>query len=280
MRVLRILAVAGLTVVTSVANAAIVTQWSYQVTSSFVTASTVFSAGGGTTTNTTSLIAWGIPFGQPNQSSLEITGNPATGLINTTTPPFSTPLLVDGEIGPTQTFTHNNFPIEFSPNQSALLLSTQISTTLDLKPNIPNQPDLGPFPSITFGIKFKETLNGGPCPVDAPPCPDIFVLEGNFNPFTFSYDTDGAGPDPAQLYFVQIFPLAGTPLSPLSDAACAAAGSPNGCIGFITQENQSNHVQFAFALTTEPFGVPEPGVLALFALGLVGLGFTVRRRQV
>jgi len=312
MRVLKTLAVAGVAAgaaaMGSMANAVIVNTWSYVVTSQFVLGSECFvnslvdptaQQGLGCPTSTPdplftsvapdgSSVSWGVPFGQPPQSSLVISKSPATGKINTTTPPFSVPLFADGEIGPTQIFTHNNNVVLPPALDFITVLTTLSLTPIDPLGGAPGQvPPVTPqLPaSFTIPVNFKETINFGACDPPStqnPPvaCPDIFVA-GAFNPFSFSYDFDGIGGDPAQTYFVQIFPIGGSAtLAPLSDAACIKAGASPGCIGFITEEGLSNNVQFAFALTTQPFSlVPEPGTLALFALGLVGLGYMVRRKQ-
>ena len=310
MRVLKTLVAAGVAAcaaVGSVAHATIVDTWSYIVTTQFIVGSECFvdsllpganQQGLGCptptpdplfTSTTPSEVKFGIPAGPQfggngQQSSLVISNSPATGNVNTTKPPFSTPDFVEGEIGLTQVFTHNN-NVVFSPT----LDFVEVRTTLSLTPIVPagglpgQSPPVTPFPPASFDINvnFKETINQEPCdPPGATVCPDIFVA-GQFNAFDFFYDFSPTDDEPAEHYFVQIFPFGGSvQLAQLSPAACAKAGVAPGCIGFVTEENQSNTVQFAFALTTQPFAlVPEPGTLALFAVGLVGLGFAVRRKQ-
>ena len=91
---------------------------------------------------------------------------------------------------------------------------------------------------------------------------------------SFDYD-DGTG---LSTYYVNIFPTTGGVLSVLENSACAAAGQANGCIGFSTPEGQSTTLAFGSTISTEPLQVPEPGMLALLGLGMMGL-FVWRRRQ-
>jgi hypothetical protein len=47
------------------------------------------------------------------------------------------------------------------------------------------------------------------------------------------------------------------------------------CIGFLTEEDKTNELQAGFAISAAR--VPEPGTLAIFGLGLLGLA-SIRRR--
>jgi hypothetical protein len=94
------------------------------------------------------------------------------------------PVDANGQIGRTQTLTHNNWVI--APGSNTLDEATVI-TTLQLQPFSPAGlplPLLGP---LQIPVNFKETPNfgdplGAPC-VDGDPyrCPDIFVVLGGLN---------------------------------------------------------------------------------------------------
>jgi len=142
---------------------------------------------------------------------------------------------------------------------------------------------------ITFGVLFEETTNslsGAACPSGAENalgCGDIFVLSGgllgiptivNGGELAFLIDSfvrDG------YVYDVFLQESLGA-LGVLSDAACTAAGSPSGCIGFTTFEGESNSFQLQFAVLASE-AIPEPATIALLAGSLLLMG-VVRRKKV
>ncbi len=210
------------------------------------------------------------------QSSLEIEATPVGGNVDT---------YLDGGV-PGSTYwgysielTHNNQPI---PGNSDILFSTVLHTTVTLDPTTydPDHADNPPLPPqpFNFDIKFIETSNSNVSPYDG----DIFALVGGFPNFTFSYDDDGSGTNPAQDYFINLFPSDGSVLAELDATAAALAGVPTGTMGFITEEDHSTSLPFAFTISTERIPnnvVPEPTTLLLFGCGLLGLGFYSRRRK-
>ena len=80
----------------------------------------------------------------------------------------------------------------------------------------------------------------------------VFVIDGSGNPF---------------------------PISQLLAGECAAIGLSAGCFGFRTAEAAQTSAQFAFAVTTAPISIPEPGSLALVGLAFAGLAGMRRRKQ-
>ena len=252
------------------ASAAIVPSWSWSQGIAFTSA--VFSAGGGCQTVLPSLVQWG-HCSDPTQQSrvLIIPPNPAT----------DPPLAITSSLLPVPgvTLQHDNNPISAT---FATLTSGTFVSTITLIPTI----GVPPFPApIIAGIPvgFKETLNSNPGPdlihgtADdcgfpegaglSPNCADIFSVPALPPLVTiFSYDSDGAGPDAPVTYSLTAF-AAG--LGPLSAAACATAGMPPGCFGFITLEGISNLMFTGFEIHAL---VPEPASLLLLGAGLLGLG--------
>lgn len=286
-KTLLVAGIAGIAGIASVANAGIVPTWGYSVTSVF-NGNCVFTSGPAPQPNTSCLptaITWGIPDTANGPSHLNIVDSTATGSVNTDLD-GGLPQAINGEIGPTNTFQHHNWPV-FAP----FLLSAEVETTLTLFPNsLAGPPQVGPFPSLTIPVLFKETTNNNvTCANNDPnPCPDIFVIIFDFNSFKFWYDDVNnllsPGPAPGfQEYLVNIFPnpaFNGQLAALDADYCSAVSGAPTPCFGFVTQEGAISEAQYAFSIGTQELTlVPEPGILTLIALGLVGLGFSARRRQ-
>ncbi|MCL6414668.1 THxN family PEP-CTERM protein [Aestuariirhabdus sp. Z084] len=277
------------------ANAIVVTDWNFTLNSAFtafspnpgVTGSNPNAALGGSTT-----IAWGTPSNDANaQSSLSIDNN---GTFNGS---IQTGIGVAGEIVDTSVYTHNNFVITGDSLESATLLDVlTLDPELPVPPATPGPGDAFNAPPLTFAIEFIETPNfwdpaippegNNLCPDGVPHnesgCGDVFVL-----------NVEGAGFDPDTLSFVQLFPFAGELYSASvflqntgtgdgliagSDEACLAAGAEVGCVAMVTAEGVVNEFQAALQIN-HVRTIPEPGVLALMALGLLAMGGLQRKRN-
>lgn len=263
----------------AVANATLVTEWSFNLVSEFGTVgpdAPTFTGGGGAQNTQTDEISWGggggfLP-GSPtiNRSALTIGnsdaltgGNPATGTVMTNT-----------GFGVGTNFTHWNNPIAAG---FATLTGGQLFNTLTLTPSMPFVgPNLPPV-SANFGFSFFETPNAGTCLAGDPNtgnCGDLWgVVNASDLQVFFSFMGEN--------YIANILtvglddqgdPIA-SPIATLSDAQCGGLGLDSGCQGFLTAESQPTTVQFGFTVTA----VPEPHILALF--GLTALGIAVSRRR-
>jgi hypothetical protein len=206
------------------------------------------------------------------QSSLEITPRAQSG------PAAPNPVLRTNETSlPTFDISHSNLVI-YRFDQA--LDSTNLVTNVTLQPRTP----LGdPFTAetLTFLVNFEETRNQDPnCAVGGPDgCSDIFVLNGLEN-LTRTIPGDVFGERFAGVDYLATITLQG--LLELPDAACATAGAPEGCRGFITSENQVNTFTAFFNLSAEVpaiRAVPEPALLSLIGLIASGLGCLGLRRR-
>ncbi len=249
-------ALASASLLSTGASAAVI-EWNYEVVTTWDSA--VFTTGTGTQIQNDTEISWGATGGSTdvpggNRSALFVDNTLSAGSVFT-----------NGPIAPTTVVTHNNNSISAS---FATLTSAMLTTTLNL---VAVDPALGQAfnDSITFNVNFFESPNvAGSCiPGSASVCDDIFVI--SFESLNNSFDFDG------DTYFVSVVTLGGA-LVPLPNATCAAAGAANGCFGFTTPENEATSVPFGIMITTRP--VPAPGALALMGLGLLGLGYSRRRK--
>lgn len=267
------------------AHAALVGSWDYSVETEFTNVNTFTNGGAnGTQSQTGRQVTWGDgPFSDVfvtgsgrsgitmsddagNKAGDDPTVNPQTGVVVTDD------LSLAG-IGKGVWITHHNNPIS-----ADTLLTSQVKTTLQLWA-IPPGNGGGPadvaLPQIDFTIYFAETPNQEPCVVTGPGvsvCNDIFALKASQalnQSFIFGGDQ----------YFVSIFPITGPGLgsfTALTLAECNAAGA--GCVGFTTNEAQDTTIQFGFAVTGKRVDLPEPEMLGLFGLSLLGLVAARRRR--
>jgi len=259
------------------ASAGIVTQWTVGVDAKFLPGTIVDSngntPGGVAISNSDRTLRWGTSTGT-GQSGLDITNSPASNTVTTgigvVLPPVAN-----------VSVTHRNQPIT-----GTTLDKVTLSSTVTLTPFVPALPGL-PSQTLNFLIDFLETPNGATTCADGGAngvgvnvngCGDIFVIDQDALNFSFFYDTDGAGSDPALEYFISFVELTGG-LNPLPQAACTAVGVANPCLGFRTAESTNTTAQFGSLITTERVSVvPEPGMLALLGLGLAAMGFAQRRK--
>jgi hypothetical protein len=261
----------------SQAQAALISSWDFLLEAGF---DSVVPAGinqtgvSGGTLGLPTKLEWGTP----SPSSLELTPTPIIGTVATST--SSSVVWVDGT-----NIIHNNLPVDTG---GTFLSSARILDQIDLTSGADSNVRHNPF----FHINFNETLNfpntSPDCPAvgDANGCKDIFVL----NLLASAIDTEIIDGSLALImdefligdYFYKVAlrsnPEAGfTQLEVLTDAQCEAANATTGCVGTTTFENASNTLALQFTVLANQ--VPEPGILALFGIGMAGLGFARRRKE-
>lgn len=255
----------GLFAATS-AQAAPVTTWGYSVNTQWI-APTTFTGPGGTQIVSANEISWGGDNngGDAGVGNLIVGGGERSGVLVANTAPANAQVTTNGGVSPTARFSHINNPISAS---FGTLLTATVQTTLTLQALNPSGPVLN-LPQLVFNINFAETSNNGNCVVGATSnCDDVFVI--TFGALNNSFNYDGLD------YFVSIVNTSG-PLNPLHPTACAAADAATPCLGFLTREGERTDVDFGILISARPVQIPEPGILGLLGLGMLGL-FLSRRR--
>jgi hypothetical protein len=216
------------------------------------------------------------PTGDPETpDNTLLTGSGSTAIVVQTGIPIAA---TEFQLGPV--LVHNNFVIF-----GASLTSAVAADYVELTPSGGGDTQVQ---QVSFGINFAETLNsltGSACPsgIEANGCGDIFALTTGFGDPAFvnaagpafqidSFAIDGWG------YKVYLQEATGL-IAPLSDAACTAAGGlASGCVGFVTEEEQSNFFQLQFAIFAEELQVPAPATLLLMSGSMLSLAWFRRRK--
>ncbi len=289
---------AGLGFASISANAELITEWNYSNDAGFKEWSSNagqlgIDTGGATADEFDPLfggelpksLAWGTPYGAVNpqliKSSLEI-DDAQSGQVSTS--------VVDGvgalDFVTGTGLTHENWGVTGSTLSSAVLFDG-----LFLQPLAPFVGPALPAPVLEFDVLFEETYNTptndtckygdtkvGEAGINEAGCADLFTLVLD-DGVTFTEVGD-------DIYLQNSFilPIPGfddyvytltTRLQGLTVLDNLDCGPDSTCIGFLTEENQKNELKAAFAISAAQ--VTEPGTLAIFGLGLLGLA-SVRRR--
>jgi hypothetical protein len=274
----RMLAAAGFTLASMfgavAAQAELITTWTWENEAAWVSFAPLGdvtpSGNSGGPIGGATVLSWGVPIdsGNGNQSSLEVEAQ-TTGTITTG---------IDGLPGSTETgsnIIHNNERLKAQSAGGTPSLTSAV--LVDVLRLTAATPDNGAFEELEAGfvIAFRETPNSDdPCEdgsanEDNPNgCGDILVLE-NADLLIQKFVVDE---------YVYTVTLGAQGLGPLSDSACDAAGQANGCIGWVTNERESNQLNPFFTITSALRQVSAPGTLALLGLGLAGLGMSTRRK--
>lgn len=308
-----ILAVSGaLALLSGVANAAIITTWDYKNEAGFADAvtpgsvqKTQFQAQDVLNQDTYKKLSWGDSIdGQPTSSL--VVNSPKSGSLTTVELEDT---LQDSDFVEGTDMTHNNYRIG-GPSSNYLKSATLLdglrltATGWDAGTPFPALP--GNSIQIGLGFDFIETPNrpdSGICvdgntagtdfdnvdPNEGAGCDDYFILQPNPDlaftidalnevvEFKIVVDLLNYGFPPAlaasaDLNTVYEVTTRLTGLTIVNDF-CGNQSTP--CVGFATKELEENTLLAEFAVQA----VPEPASIAIFGLGLFGLGMVARKKR-
>ncbi|MDO6687752.1 MULTISPECIES: THxN family PEP-CTERM protein [unclassified Agarivorans] len=231
-------------------------------------------------------LEWGVPYGAENpalkKSALAIE-EAKEGTVTTSVVDGVGALVFSEGTG----LVHENWGVT-----GDTLVAATLFDGLFLAPTAPVAFPLAPAPVLQFGVIFEETYNTptndickyeptqlvGAAGINQEGCSDLFTLVlGPDVTYTEVGDdiylqNSFVLPIPGYDDYVYTLTTRLQGLEVLGDIDCG----PNAtCIGFLTEEDKTNELKAGFAISAAQ--VTEPGTLAIFGLGLLGLA-SVRRR--
>jgi hypothetical protein len=277
-----VIGLAGGLLVAAQVSAAPIISWDWTLDSAWtdynpkpgVTPSGVVSGVTDTGNGVWDTLTWGVG---TNETGLNPGALPSSVIINnpnldSTTASADTLVLVDQGNG---TWTDQVNGTRFTHNNNVLTAGSATLTDMILTELFRIGPQFGPLgPGILspFNAAFLETPNTntlGQCTnaqTSLVPCDDLFVI---LNPSALSVSF------PVGDGYTYTLDVTVDGLTPLGADCANFAGAQANCAGLITEEASSNEFQFLIRLTASK--IPEPSILGLMGLGLLGLGY--RRRQ-
>ncbi|WP_432452671.1 MULTISPECIES: THxN family PEP-CTERM protein [unclassified Agarivorans] len=282
------------------ANAVLITDWDYLNDAGFGTdyTSEAGDATGVTATGATldqfdplfsgelpKTLSWGQPYKAVNpnelQSSLAIDDS-KTGSVTTSVVDGVGALAFSEGTG----LTHENWGVT-----GDTLVSATLFDGLFLAPTAPVSLPPTAAPALQFQIQFEETYNhptGGTCEYGGTLDGEVGINQsGCADLFTIILDDDVSFTQDGDAIFLSnsfVIPADGlddyeytltTRLLGLTFVENVDCPEGKTCIGFLTEEDNTNTLEAAFAISARE--VTEPGTLAIFGLGLLGLAGLRRR---